>query len=124
MHSASRPKRKKNLRHSFEGSYIMSSATEELLAEGRHEGEAIGLAKGEAIGLAKGEAIGLAKGEAIGLTKGEAIGTRKTLLENVRHLMINFRLTAEAAMNALGISPEMQKELAPIINEKNLEVKT
>ena len=116
MHSASRPKRKKNLRHSFEGSYIMSSATEELLAEGRHEGEAIGLAKGEAIGLAKGEAIGL--------TKGEAIGTRKTLLENVRHLMINFRLTAEAAMNALGISPEMQKELAPIINEKNLEVKT
>ncbi|MBR4152295.1 MAG: hypothetical protein IKT98_04995 [Selenomonadaceae bacterium] len=110
----------------------MSSATEELLAEGRHEGEAIGLAKGEAIGLAKGEAIGLAKGEAIGLakgeaiglTKGEAIGTRKTLLENVRHLMINFRLTAEAAMNALGISPEMQKELAPIINEKNLEVKT
>ena len=72
----------------------MSSATEELLAEGRHEGEAIGFAKGE------------------------AVGTRKTLLENVRHLMINFRLTAEAAMNALGISPEMQKELAPIINEK------
>ncbi|MBR4152294.1 MAG: Rpn family recombination-promoting nuclease/putative transposase [Selenomonadaceae bacterium] len=97
------------------GGYIMSSATEELIAEGRHEGEAIGFAKGEAVGLVKGEAIGLTKGEAIGLTKGEAIGTRKTLLENVRHLMNNFRLTAEAAMNALGISPETQKELAPLI---------
>ena len=39
----------------------------------------------------------------------------KTLLEAIRALMKNLKLTAEAAMTALGISPEKQKELAPLI---------
>ena len=52
------------------------------LAQGRVEGEAIGLEKGEAIGLEKGEAIGLEKGEAIGLEKGKAIG-ETSILEKI-----------------------------------------
>ena len=36
-------------------------------------------------------------------------------LKSIRNLMKNLHLTAETAMNALGISPEKQKELAPLI---------
>lgn len=50
-----------------------------------------------------------------GREEGFAEGKRKNALENIRNLMRNFKLTASAAMNALGISPEMQKELAPLI---------
>ena len=50
-----------------------------------------------------------------GREEGIAQGERKTLLGNIRNLMDSLHLTAEAAMNALKISPEMQKELAPLI---------
>ena len=43
---------------------LIPKVAEKLRAEGRAEGEAIGLAKGEASGLAKGEASGLAKARA------------------------------------------------------------
>ena len=42
-------------------------------------------------------------------------GERKNALENVRNAMKNWHLTAEEAMIGLGISPEKQKELAPLI---------
>ncbi|MBR3498706.1 MAG: hypothetical protein IKO05_06935 [Selenomonadaceae bacterium] len=61
------------------GGYIMSTAMEELIAEGRAEGKAEGL------------------------------------LENIRAMMETLHLTAEVAMNALKLSPEKQKELAPLI---------
>ena len=69
------------------------------------------IAQGREEGLAQGLAQGLSQGLAQGLAQGE----RKTALDNVRNLMKNFKLTAKAAMDALGISPEMQKELAPLI---------
>ena len=65
----------------------MSTAMEELIAEGRAEGKAEGRAEGKAEGL----------------------------LENIRAMMDTLHLTAEAAMNALKLSPEKQKELAPLI---------
>ena len=50
-----------------------------------------------------------------GIERGIEQGERKNALENVRNLMDSLHLTAEAAMNALKISPEKQKELAPLI---------
>ena len=44
-----------------------------------------------------------------------AQGREETLIENIRALMDSLKLTAEAAMNALKISPEKQRELAPFI---------
>ena len=49
------------------------------------------------------------------IAQGIEQGERKTLFDNVRNLMESLHLTAEAAMNALKISPEKQKELAPLI---------
>lgn len=69
------------------GGSIMSNASEELIAEGKAEGRA----------------------------EGKAEGMKETLLENIRALMENLNLTATAAMNALKVSPEKQKELAPLI---------
>lgn len=53
----------------------------------------------------------LAQGREEGLAQGRIANA----LENIRNLMKNFKLPAEAAMNALGIAPELQKELAPLI---------
>ena len=49
------------------------------------------------------------------IAQGREEGERKNALENVRNAMKNWHLTAEEAMKGLGISPEMQKELAPLI---------
>ena len=49
------------------------------------------------------------------IVQGIEQGERKTLLVNIRNLMDSLNLTAEAAMNALKISPEKQQELAPLI---------
>ena len=40
---------------------------------------------------------------------------KDTLLENIRNAMKSWGLTAEAVMNGLKISPELQKELKPLI---------
>ena len=40
---------------------------------------------------------------------------KKTLLNTVRNAMASWGLTAEVAMNGLKISPELQKELKPLI---------
>ena len=58
-----------------------------------------------------------AKARAEGRVEGKAEG----LLENIRAMMETLHWTAEAAMNALKLSPEEQKELAPLIMEKFLE---
>lgn len=42
-----------------------------VLLEGRAEGEQIGLRKGEQVGMRKGEQVGLRKGEQVGIRKGE-----------------------------------------------------
>ena len=52
-----------------------------------------------------------------------AEGEFKNLLKNIRSLMDSLHWTAEKAMDLLDVPPEMQKELAPLINEKILEVK-
>ena len=41
--------------------------------------------------------------------------TKKTLIENIRNMMKNFNVTAEQAMNGLEVSPELRKEIAPLI---------
>ena len=69
------------------------------------------LRQGKEEGFAEGQAEGFAEGQAKGLAKGRV----DNALENVRNLMKNFKLSSEVAMNALGISPEMQKQLAPLI---------
>lgn len=53
----------------------------------------------------------IAQGREQGIERGE----RKNALENIRALMKNLHWTAQVAMDALGISPEKQKELAPLI---------
>ena len=49
------------------------------------------------------------------IAQGREEGREENLIENIRTLMKNLKLTAEAAMNALGISPDKQRELAPLI---------
>ena len=78
-------------------------AKKSYLAQGREEGREEGLAEGREVGLAEG------------IIKGKIEGKIEGALENIRNLMKNLNLTSEAAMNALGISSEMQKELAPLI---------
>ena len=67
--------------------------------------------KREADAFARGKAEGEVKGEA----KGKAEGKAEELLKNIRTMMKNLKLTAEAAMNVLEIPVEEQKELAPLI---------
>ena len=55
------------------------------------------------------------EGREEGRAEGRAEERVSTTLENVRSLMDSLQLTAAAAMNALKISPEMQKKLAPLI---------
>ena len=49
------------------------------------------------------------------IAQGIEQGERKNALKNIRNAMKNWHLTAEEAMSGLGISPEMQKELTPLI---------
>ena len=44
-----------------------------------------------------------------------AEGKKETLLDNIRSAMKNWHLSAEDAMRGLEISPELQKELRPLI---------
>ena len=40
---------------------------------------------------------------------------KKGLLNNIRSLMKNMNFTAQQAMDALKVSPELRKELLPLI---------
>ncbi len=50
-----------------------------------------------------------------GIKEGIKEGMRQTLLDNVRSLMKTMNLSAEEAMKALALSPEQQKEIAPLL---------
>ena len=65
----------------------------------RHEGREEGRAEGLAEGLAEGREEGRAEGREAGLEEGR----EKTTIFNIRNLMKNMKLTAEQAMEALGI---------------------
>ncbi|GEM_PF-3447786 len=58
-----------------------------------------GVVKGISIGEARGEARGISIGEA----RGEARGEVKGRIKDIKMIMQNFNLTAEQAMEALGV---------------------
>ena len=62
-----------------------------------------------------------AEGYAEGYVEGYEEGCKSQMLESILALMDNLNLSAEEVMNLLDVPPEMQKELAPLINEKFLE---
>ena len=47
--------------------------------------------------------------------EGREEGREINLLENIRSLMKNMGLSAKDAMNVLSVSPESQKQLAPLV---------
>ena len=49
------------------------------------------------------------------IAEGKVEGKIEGKIEDIRALMDSLNLTAQAVMNLLKISPEMQKELAPLI---------
>lgn len=57
-----------------------------------------------------------------GYANGYEKGYKSQMLENILALMDSLGLSAEKVMDLLDVPPEMQKELAPLINEKILEV--
>ena len=71
--------------------------------EGREEGKEIGRAEGEAVGEARGKEIG------------KELGHKERLLQDIRNLRKNLGLSSKKAMEALGISPEEQAELLPLL---------
>ena len=78
--------------------------------------EMCNLSKGvRADGRAEGEAIGIVKGEAMGIVKGEAMGELKERLKNVKAIMDSLKVSALEAMNILKFSPEEQQKLLPLL---------
>ena len=63
-------------------------------------------ARGVAIGEARGLALGEARGKAIGQSIGQAIGQTNGIAISIKNLMKNMNLSAEKAMEALGISKD------------------
>ena len=87
--------------------------TEEVKQEVDHM---CNLSKGvRADGRAEGEAIGIVKGEAMGIVKGEAMGELKERLKNVKAIMDSLKVSALEAMNILKFSPEEQQKLLPLL---------
>jgi hypothetical protein len=91
---------------------------ETAIAEGRMEGEKIGIEKGEKIGIEKGrvegEKIGIEKGrvegEKIGIEKGEKIGEKK----NTHKVIINaikLDMSNEQISLLTGLSVEAIQEI-------------
>ena len=60
-------------------------------------------------------ADGRAEGEAIGIVKGEAMGELKERLKNVKAIMDSLKVSALEAMNILKFSPEEQQKLLPLL---------
>lgn len=78
--------------------------------------EMCNLSKGvRADGRAEGEAIGIVKGEAMGIVKGEAMGELKERLKNVKAIMDSLKVSALEVMNILKFSPEEQQKLLPLL---------
>ena len=64
---------------------------------------------------AKGKREGIEIGKKLGEEIGEARGKKECLLQNIRSMMKNLGLSSQKAMDALGISPEEQAELLPLL---------
>ena len=95
---------------------------EEGLLAGREEGLLAGREEGLLAGREEGLLVGREEGRLAGREEGLLAGRlaerkewRQNMLNGIRNLMKNFKLSSKSAMDTLGISPEMQKELAPLI---------
>ena len=66
-------------------------------------------------GKREGIEIGKKLGEEIGEARGKEIGEKNRLLQDIRNLMKNLGVSSQKAMDALGISPEEQAELLPLV---------
>ena len=75
---------------------IMMVREQELIDQGRREGEALGRREGEALGR----------------REGEALGRDRTLMDSIRSLMAGLNLTAQQAMDLLNIPTEEQSKYA------------
>ena len=89
-------------------------AKKSYIAQGRKISREEGLLAGRKEGLLAGREEGLLAGREEGRLA-ERKEWRQNMLNGIRNLMKNFKLSAKSAMDTLGISPEMQKELAPLI---------
>ena len=58
------------------------------------------------------------KGRAEGMEKGRAEGIMLGVTNNIKQLMVNLKMTAEQAMNALGIPQQEQAEYMKLIGQK------
>ena len=94
-----------------EGVRAMFMTWEQVKIESTAKGKREGIEIGKEIGRAEGRAEGEAAGEA----RGKEIGKKECLLENIRSMMKNLGLSSQKAMDALGISPEEQAELLPLL---------
>ena len=68
--------------------------------------------------MEKGRAEGLEKGRAEGMEKGMQKGIMLGVTNNIKQLMVNLKMTAEQAMNALGIPKQEQAEYMKLIGQK------
>ena len=64
--------------------------------------------------MEKGRAEGMEKG----MEKGRAEGIMLGVTNNIKQLMVNLKMTAEQAMNALGIPQQEQAEYMKLIGQK------
>ena len=58
------------------------------------------------------------KGRAVGMEKGMQKGIMLGVTNNIKQLMVNLKMTAEQAMNALGIPQQEQAEYMKLIGQK------
>ena len=68
--------------------------------------------------MEKGRAEGMEKGRAEGMEKGMQKGIMLGVTNNIKQLMVNLKMTAEQAMNALGIPKQEQAEYMRLIGQK------
>ncbi|MCD8021296.1 MAG: hypothetical protein LUF92_17515 [Clostridiales bacterium] len=80
----------------------------EGVVAGYRTGKADGFRNGEAVGFRDGKAAGFRDGEAAGKTTGFRDGEFNAKLESIKELMKNLKLTAEQAMQAIGIPASEQ----------------
>ena len=92
----------------------MCNLSDVLEERAMEKGRAEGMEKGRAEGMEKG----MEKGRAEGMEKGRAEGIMLGVTNNIKQLMVNLKMTAEQAMNALGIPQQEQAEYMKLIGQK------
>lgn len=84
-------------------------ARQEGLQEGREEGRQAGLQEGRQVGLQEGRQVGLQEGRQAGLQEGRQEArqeAQENLVEIIKNLMTNMKLTADQALSAMNIPAE------------------